>query len=228
MTTEAVLTELESLGTEQTRKIYRRHGAGENLYGVSYANFGKLQKRIKVDHDLALGLWASGNYDARVLATMVADPARIDGTLMEAWVKDLENYSLSDAIVGLFGKTKHARAKAEKWIGSKNEWTGRTGWLLLASLARNDKELPDDYFERYLDAIERDIHTSKNRVRDAMNSTVIAIGARNPKLEKRAIAAAKRIGKVEVDHGETGCKTPDAAEYILKMKAHREKRSSQR
>lgn len=228
MTTETVLAELESLGTEQTRKIYRRHGAGENLYGVSYASFGALKKRIKVDHDLALGLWASGNYDARILATMIADPERVDARLMETWAKDLENYALSDALAGLFGKTKHAKAKAEKWLGAKSEWVARTGWLLVAQLAQNDKELPDDYFERHLEAIERDIHSSRNRVRDAMNSAVIAIGARNAALEAKAIAAAKRIGKVEVDHGETGCKTPDAVEYILKMKAHRAARSHSR
>jgi hypothetical protein len=34
---------------------------------------------------------------------------------------------------------------------------------------------------------------------------------------KRALDASKRIGTVEVDHGETGCKTPDAAPYIRKM-----------
>jgi hypothetical protein len=49
-----------------------------------------------------------------------------------------------------------------------------------------------------------------------MNSALIAIGIRNPKLQKLALAVAKEIGEVEVDHGDTSCKTPDAAEYILK------------
>jgi len=53
-------------------------------------------------------------------------------------------------------------------------------------------------------------------VRNAMNNALIAIGIRNPHLEKKAIAAAQKIGKVEVDHGETGCKTPDAIPYIQK------------
>jgi hypothetical protein len=67
----------------------------------------------------------------------------------------------------------------------------------------------------------------KNRVRDAMNSAVIAIGIRNPKLEKKALAAAKRIGQVEVDHGETSCKTPDATAYIHKtLERRRKKRAS--
>jgi hypothetical protein len=57
-----------------------------------------------------------------------------------------------------------------------------------------------------------------------MNNAVIAIGIRSPTLRKLALTVAKRIGKVEVDHGETNCKTPDAAAYILKTVAHRKKR----
>jgi hypothetical protein len=55
-----------------------------------------------------------------------------------------------------------------------------------------------------------------------MNNALIAIGCRNPTLTKRALAASKRIGKVEVDHGETGCKTPDAAEYIQRTLARKQ------
>jgi hypothetical protein len=57
-----------------------------------------------------------------------------------------------------------------------------------------------------------------------MNGALIAIGLRNPAMEKRAVDIAKKIGRVVVDHGETACKTPDAIEYIKKTKAHREKK----
>ncbi|HEX7343423.1 MAG TPA: DNA alkylation repair protein, partial [bacterium] len=80
-------------------------------------------------------------------------------------------------------------------------------------------------FEKFLTIIEREIHRSKNRVREAMNGALIAIGMRNEKLQKQAIAAARRIGKVVVDHGETGCKTPDAEAYILKAAARSKKKS---
>jgi hypothetical protein len=53
-----------------------------------------------------------------------------------------------------------------------------------------------------------------------MNRALIAIGCRSPGLRKLADAAAKRIGKVEIDHGDTACKTPDAAEYIERTWAH--------
>ena len=78
----------------------------------------------------------------------------------------------------------------------------------------------------HLATIEGEIHARKNRVRDAMNSALIAIGIRNDALEEQALAAATRIGKVEVDHGETGCKTPDAADYIRRTLDRRRQKAA--
>ena len=214
-----VLHELESLGTEQNRKIYRRHGAGDNLYGVSFANLKELAKRHKGDHQLAIELWDSGNHDARILATMIADPKLANDDIVERWASDLTNYGLADALEGYIAKTALVRQKAEEWIQSGEEWRGSMGWQLVGQLAMHDKDLPDDYFERHLQSIERGIHSAKNRVRYSMNGALIAIGLRNENLKAKALACAERIGKVDVDHGETGCKTPDAVPYILKASA---------
>ena len=224
MNCQETLRQLESLGTEQNRKVYRRHGVSANLFGVSYAHQHKLVKAIKRNHPLALELWSSGNHDARVLATLIADPAQGDDRLLDRWVSDLDSYGLTDAFAGFAGKTDRARDKAEQWRNSHEEWPGRAGWQLVAHLAMQDRDLPDAYFLARLEDIEREIHTRKNRVRDAMNNALIAIGIRNAALEGPALAAAARIGKVVVDHGQTGCKTPDAAAYIQRTLARRRQR----
>lgn len=226
MDCQTVMNELESLGTAQNRKVYARYGVDENKFGVSYADLYKLQKKIKVDHDLAMQLWESGNHDARVLATLIADPLKTTDKLAESWMKEVSNYVLMEMLTKFLAKTPLAHKKAEKWHKAKVEWVSSAGWALLAQLALSDKSLPDDYFEPLLDQIEQTIHTSKNRVRYEMNGALIAIGLRNDKLEKRALAVAKSIGKVEVDHGQTGCKTPDAAEYIRKAQAYRDKKKA--
>jgi hypothetical protein len=87
-------------------------------------------------------------------------------------------------------------------------------------MAARDEATPDAWFGERLAEIERSIHAAPNSVREAMNQAVIHIGGRSPALRKAALAAAKRIGKVEVDHGDTSCKTPDAGPYIEKMWAH--------
>ena len=173
-----------------------------------------------MDNDLALKLWASGNHDARILALMIADPAKAESSTLDAWVRELTNYVISDAFSGYVSQTPFAQAKAEQWIESDEEWIGATGWNILAHLAMSDPTLPDAYFSDLLARIERDLHTRKNRVRHSMNNALIAIGVRNETLEAQAFAAAEHIGKVVVDHGETNCKTPAAIPYIQKTKAH--------
>jgi len=59
MNYKEILAELKKLGTDQNVKIYKRHGAGENLYGVSFANLKTLKKKIKTNNDLARKLWNS-------------------------------------------------------------------------------------------------------------------------------------------------------------------------
>lgn len=222
-----VLKELEALGTAQNRKVYARHGVRGRMLGVSYADLGKLKKKIKVDHELAVALWESGIHDARVLAAMVVEPERLTARQIDEWVKDLDNYALTDAFSGVAVRSAHGCKRMEKWIRSKGEWTAAAGWNVLAHGAREDSDLTDDDLERFLEQIEEGIHFAKNRVRYAMNNALISIGMR-PALTKMSVAAAKRIGKVEVDHGETGCKTPDAAPYIEKAVAHQREMAKRR
>ena len=225
MNLQEAMQQIQEMGTAQNRKVYTRHGVSENMFGVSFANQNKLAKAIKRDHGLAFELWATGNHDARILATMVADPAQADDALLESWVKDLDSYVITDAFSGFVGKTSLAFDKAEEWSASGQEWPGRAGWHLVAHLAMKDQALPNDYFAAHLSTVEAQIHTRKNRVKDAMNNALIAIGIRNGELEAPALAAAARIGKVEVDHGQTGCKTPDAADYIRRTLTRREQKA---
>jgi 3-methyladenine DNA glycosylase AlkD len=219
MTLEETLATLESMGTAQYRKTYARHGAGENLYGVSFANLGALKKKIKTDHALAQGLWATGNFEARVLATMVADPAKATAAELDAWVEPIHGYPLADALSKFVAATPLAHRKMEQWMKSKKEFVAQAGWDVFSLLAMRAGALTDDYVQERLAHVEAHIHKSQNRVRHAMNSAVIAIGLRNPQIRELALAAAARIGKVTVDHGETSCETPDATAYIRKAAA---------
>jgi 3-methyladenine DNA glycosylase AlkD len=219
MTLTQALQALEAAGTAQNRKVYARHGVGPKQFGVSYAVLGKLTKQIKRDHALALGLWDSGWHDARVLATFIADPQQADAATLDEWVLGAESRPLAGAVAKLVAATASAEALAAKWCADSRESVAVTGWDVVAELALCST-VDDSKFAALLKTIESEIHQSPNDVRYAMNGALIAIGVRNPKLEKLAVSAAKRIGKVEVDHGETGCKTPDAVTYIAKAVAH--------
>jgi len=216
MTLSEVMGELKAAGTEQNRKIYLRHGAGTNVFGVSFANLYKFAKRIKADHALAGQLWATGNGDARCLAMMIAEPEKASMKELESWVKSVSCYGHADLLARFTSKTAYAGRCMAAWRKSPRDFIGQTGWDLVGLEAMRPSEVPDSFFAEILGVIERDIHKAANRTRYAMNGALIGIGLRNARLKKLAIAAARRIGKVEVDHGETGCRTPDAVPYIEK------------
>ncbi|HTF89677.1 MAG TPA: DNA alkylation repair protein [Planctomycetota bacterium] len=226
MDVQSALKVLAENGSEQTRMVYGRQGVRGAMFGVGYDVLGEIATQIGNDHDVACALWNSGIHEARILATMTADAARLSARDLDLWVRALDNYVITEAFARLVSLSPHAILGADEWINSKDEWISSAGWHVLyaqvvgdggvpAELTRPEAELP-----KLLLRIEREIHDAPNRTRYAMNSALIGIGMRSNALERQAIAAATRIGTVAVDHGLTDCKTPDAASYIPKARKY--------
>ena len=220
MTLAETMAALEKAGSEQTRKTYMRHGGVGPMFGVSFATLKTLVKQIRVDQDLALALWGTGNFDARILALKVADPQRMTSAVLDRWADASSPPMCGNYLGALAAEGPLAAAKAEEWLAAPAGSRRTNGWALLAQLALIDDTTPDAWFAKRLETIETSIHAARNADKGAMNGALIAIGSRSSALRKAAIAAAKRIGKIEVDHGDTECKTPDAATYIEKAWAH--------
>jgi len=222
MDAQEVLATLKKLGRPQTAAIYRRHGAGDDVCGVLTSEIGKLKKKIKVDHALAQELWRTGNAEARMLALQVADPARVTKSDADRFVKDGPVRFVGCYLADLVVRTAHAGDTMRRWMKSKDELTREMGYMVVSHRLKADADAIDDAAAgEVLETIEREIHASPNWARYGMNNALIAIGVYKPALRKAAVAAAKRIGKVEVDHGETNCKTPEAAGYIEKAAARK-------
>jgi len=210
---------LEAAGSEQTRKTYARHGIQEPQFGVSFAELKKLKKQLKVNSELAQELWQSGNHDARVLATLIVDTGTLRPELVEAWAASLDHHTLTALLAGVISRSPLARDYVKQWIPSASEYLAQAGWNILTELALHDKTLDESYFAPYLQQIQTELQQAPNHTRYAMNNTLIAIGVRTAALEAQALEVARCIGKVEVDHGDTACKTPEAIPYIRKTLA---------
>ncbi len=213
MTFKETMAWLKKNGTEQNIKVYKRHGAGENVFGVSFANINYLIKKIKTDHDLALSLWKTGNTDAQTLALKIADPQKFTKSLANQWIKQISYRILAGELAELVAKTSFASEKMDQWTNSSKEFYRYCGYSMLCEALKENRVTPQKCI-KYISVIEKEIHESPNLAKYAMNMALTAIGIYA--FEKEAIKAAKRIGKVHVDHGETGCKTPDAEAYIKK------------
>ncbi len=220
----AVIAELRALGKPNAARIYRTHGVRAETVGVSLADLGLLRKRYAREPQLAPSLWDTGLHDARMLALQIADAESLSATRIDAWVGALDNYILTDAFSGMIARRGDAVARAMRWIDAPDEWTSTVGWNIL-NLAALGGRLDPDLASALIPRIAATVHSAPNRTRYAMNNTLIAIGAAVEGLKDSALAAAHAIGPVQVDHGQTGCKTPDAAPYIEKAYAHRNRRS---
>ncbi len=215
-----VMTELKKKGSEKNRKTYARHGAPNDLFGVSIADLKTVAKKIKGNQTLACELYETGNSDAMYLAGIVADGSQMSKRQLESWVKGATWSMLSEYTVAwVASESPYARDLAMKWIRSKKESIATSGWSTYAGIVtiKPDDELDLAEIKELLDRVVNDIDAAPNDVRYTMNGFVIAVGAYVKPLLKQAKAAAKKIGTVQVDMGDTACKVPLASAYIQKI-----------
>lgn len=224
MTVENVLETLKSLGSESTRKIFRNHGAPDNMYGVKVGDMKGIIKKLprKRDHELSLALYDTGNSDAMYMAGLIADEKKISADDLRRWAEKASWYMISEYTVAwVAADSPHGWTLALEWIESPVEHIASTGWGTLASLCtvRPDASLDLAAMEQLLDRVAQTIHNAPNRVRYTMNSFVIAAGICVVPLAEKAMATARKVGKVTVDQGGTACKVPDAVAYIDNARA---------
>ena len=221
-TVKQVMAQLKQLGSEQTRRTYQRHGAPDNMFGVKVADMKTIVKQIRGEQDLALGLYETGNVDAQYLAGLVADGSLMTRKQLESWCRNTGWGMINEYTVPwITSESGHARDLAVKWIGSKQETVASCGWNTYSTMisVRPDDELDIKEIRSLLKQVVSDIDGAPNRVRYTMNGFVISAGVYVVPCLKAARAAAKKLGKVSVDVGDTACKVPLATEYIDKVEA---------
>ena len=220
MTKDDVMAELETMGSEQTKKVLTRHGAREPFFGVKVADLKKIVKKTKKNHELSLELYETGNSDAMYLAGLIADESRITREQLNDWAHKAYWYMISDYTVAwIAAESPHGWDLALEWIESNNEFVASAGWSTLSShlSLRNDDELDKEKLLSLLDRVRKTIHEAPNRVRYTMNNFVIAMGSFVPDFTDKAKKSGELIGKVSVDMGGTACKVPFSPEYIKKV-----------
>ncbi len=220
MKLKEVMKELKSMGNAQTCKTLKRHGAPDDLYGVKVGDLKKIVKKIKMDQDLAEELFATGNGDAMYLAGLIADASSVKKSVLKKWVKSTDWIYITEyTVAGVAADSKHGWDLGLEWIEAKKESVACSGWATLGGViaTREDEELDHKKIKALLKRIEKEIHSERNRVRYVMNGFVIAVGTYIPSMSKEARKLGVKIGKIEIDMGDTSCKVPYSPEYIDKV-----------
>jgi len=192
---EALLARLAPLGSEEARYGMARYGiATSDAFGVSVYELRRVAEGLGRDHDLAVALWATGNHEARLLASMVDDPAAVTETQMDEWAAAFDSWDVCDQVTSnLFDKTPFAYDKVREWSAAQDEWIKRAAFATAAALAVQDKTAADEPFLEILGFCRREAGDDRNFVKKAVNWALRNIGKRNARLHAAAIATAEAI-----------------------------------
>jgi 3-methyladenine DNA glycosylase AlkD len=194
-----VIRALEAMGDPANVVGMARFGIRPRttVLGISVVELRKMARRLGRDHALAGALWRSGIHEARLLATMVDEPAMVTEAQAERWVRTLDSWDICDQLCGnLLDRTPFAVAKALEWSGREPEFVKRAGFALMASLAHS-RGAPDGTLARFLPAIRREATDERNLVKKAVNWALRQIGKRSEPLRVKAIATAERIAAID-------------------------------
>lgn len=216
MTAQEILHELRALSDERMLDSWNRMGIDtSNYYGVNYSRLRRFAELLDRNHVLAQELWGTGVHDARLLATLIEEPLKVPTGQLDRWLLESGFLDLADKIVqNVAARTLYAKDKMREWLKSRKEYIRRAGYVLMAELIKTRKFPADDELEDVLATIERTFRKERDWVKEAMNRAVIAIGLGRPTLRNKAMATAKRIGKVVIDQGYSSSRVPDAVKRL--------------
>ena len=194
-----VLRILERYGSERNVEEMKRFGivSKAKILGVPKPVLRKIAKKISVNHELALKLWETNIHEARILASLIADPKKVDENLMEKWVRDFDNWDICDQrVFNLFWRTSLAYRKAVEWSLRSEEFVRRAGFVLMAKLAMSDKRANDSVFKNFLPYLLEGARDNRKYVVKAVSWALRRIGRRSPRLREKVLKLAEEIERI--------------------------------
>lgn len=197
---EQALDWLEHHGTQKTRAGMARYGIpSDNAFGVTVGELKAYAKEIGKDHTLALGLWATGRYEARMLAGFIDEPSAVSSKQMDAWAGGFDSWAICDTVCfHLFDRTQLAWTKVETWARARSEFKKRAAFALLWGLTVHDKQAPDDNFLACLPLIEEAALDERDYVKKGVDMALRALGKRNTRLRTAAVSLAQKLSASEL------------------------------
>lgn len=218
MTRDEALARLKAMGDDKVRAIHVRHGSGDDLYGVKLGDIRSLAKAIKTDHDLALDLWATGNFEARLLGILLMKPKALSAGQLDALVRSNAASQVSDWLNSYIVKAHPEKETLrQRWMakGEASPMAARAGWSLTAErIAKNAADLD---LAALLDRIEAELAGADPLPQWTMNVALANIGIHYPEHRARALAIGEKLGIYRDWPTSPGCTSPFAPDWIGEM-----------
>lgn len=190
-----VLARLAELGEPERLPDMARFGIDvSQAFGVRIPELRALAKRIGKSRSLADALWANGGREARILASMIDEPKRLDEARIEAWTAEFSSWEICDQVcANLYEKSPLAWDFAIRLHDRAKPYVKRTAFSLMARLAVSDKKSPDARFLPFFPLCLAQAGDDRVPVKKAVNWAIRQMGKRSKKLREEALAWCDRI-----------------------------------
>lgn len=195
MTVQDILDWLSETGTPEGVAGMTRFGIpNDRAVGIPMGVLKTKAKAIGTDHALALALWETGLYEARILAAEIADPTVLTDVVMDSWCAEFDNWAICDhTCFVLFDKTADPWRKVDEWAPRPEEFVRRAAYALIWALSVHDKKAADALFEKALALITAAPADDRPLVKKAVDMALRAVGKRNLALNASARQTCARL-----------------------------------
>ena len=200
MTTHQVLAALEAMADPEIVAFKKKKYGIEahNALGIYHKELKALAKTLPKDNTLAVALFDTNIYEARLLCSKLFNPKDLTEALMETWVQTFENWEICDSFsMAIFARSEFAVSKAIAWSDRTAEFEKRSAFAIMAAYCMADKFADNSVYESFLPIIKREANDDRIYVKKAVNWALRSIGKRNIDLNKKAIACAQDLLKNE-------------------------------
>jgi 3-methyladenine DNA glycosylase AlkD len=198
-TVSSVLAWLERKGTKSVRDGMARYAIpSDKAFGIPVGTLRKYAKSLGRDHELALALWKTDKYEARMLSCFLGEVESLTPAQMDEWCKSFDNWAICDtACFHLFDRSPQAWKKVEQWGRKDDEFVKRAAFALLASLSVHDKQSGDAPFLKALVLVERAAEDERNFVKKSVNWALRSVGKRSGRLNDAAVKLSRKLSTSE-------------------------------
>ena len=180
--------------TAATSEIYKQITSGTPKFG----DLKKLAREIKRDHEMALELWATGEYYPRLMATLIFDKKLLTQEALEQIAADAGEHSddereqIADWLMAnQLNKDKKTMGLMDTWEHHDQSFLRRIYFYNQGRLRWTGK-VPPENTDELLSAIEERIGGEVAEVQWAMNFTAAQIGIWQPEYRDRCVALGER------------------------------------
>jgi 3-methyladenine DNA glycosylase AlkD len=208
-----LMAELAALEDPRAREVNEKHG---DDHGVNLAKLRAIAKRLKIQHDLARQLWATGDTAARLLALLVCQPKAFEPGELDAMLREARSPKVQDWLVNyVVKKGPHAEELRQAWFTDPDPIVASAGWALTSERVVKKPEGLD--LDGLLDIIEAEMQGAPDRLQWAMNTCLAQIGIEHPGHRARALEIGERLQVLKDYPTPPGCTSPFAPSWINEM-----------